>query len=103
MARSTSLNALSAVTLSLLGLAWKSYDPFNSLARTVAGHSLLRISGSSSGSITTNVASRTTSPPPGAAGEGGVQPTLNENLRNLGRFFKRSDGAGAAGFGGFGR
>ncbi|KXT14048.1 hypothetical protein AC579_10524 [Pseudocercospora musae] len=50
---------------------------------------------------TSNAASRTTSPPGGRASlDGGAGTTsLNENLRNIGRFFKK-DGAG---FGGFGR
>ena len=55
------------------------------------------------GTASTSAASRTTSPPvgPGRLSMDGDSPaaTLNENLRNIGRFFKK-DGAG---FGGFGR
>ncbi|USW54158.1 Putative vacuolar protein sorting-associated protein [Septoria linicola] len=58
------------------------------------------------GAASTSIASRTTSPPVGGPGVGRTSmdadspaATLNENLRNIGRFFKK-DGAG---FGGFGR
>ena len=44
----------------------------------------------------TSIGSRTTSPPPA---DGGSQTSMNENLKNLGKFFRR-DGAS---FGGFGR
>lgn len=54
-----------------------------------------------SGSVSTNVASRTTSPPPNTGGIGDGA-SLNENLRNLGRFFRRPEGGNNAGFGGFG-
>ena len=56
-----------------------------------------------SGANTTNIASRATSPPvEGAAGGGeaeGEKPSLNENLKNFGKFFRRDIGS----FGGFGR
>ncbi|GIZ43440.1 hypothetical protein CKM354_000666800 [Cercospora kikuchii] len=56
------------------------------------------------GTASANVASRTTSPPVGGPARASMDAdspaaTLNENLRNIGRFFKK-DGAG---FGGFGR
>jgi len=62
---------------------------------------------SNSGAATTNVASRTTSPPPFGApvdvnGEGAekvVPASLNENLKSIGKFFRRDVGS----FGGFGR
>ncbi|SMQ50841.1 unnamed protein product [Zymoseptoria tritici ST99CH_1A5] len=62
--------------------------------------------GGRDGTTSANSASRTTSPPIGRAsidGDGsrdGATPSLNENLRNLGKFFKVRDGGG---FGGFGR
>ena len=59
--------------------------------------------GVTGGSATTQLASRTSSPPPatnGTAGGDGVGPTtLNENLKNFGKFFRRDVGS----FGGFGR
>lgn len=59
------------------------------------------------GSVTTAIASRTTSPPPaanGAAAAVGVNgeqghASLNENLKNIGKFFRRDVGS----FGGFGK
>ena len=52
------------------------------------------------GTATTSLASRTTSPPPtGGEGDRDGAPSLNENLRNLGKFFRRGDGPGFGGFG----
>lgn len=52
------------------------------------------------GAASTSVASRTTSPPPGGAEDGSQGPaSLNDNLKNLGKFFRRDGGS----FGGFGR
>jgi hypothetical protein len=52
------------------------------------------------GATSTSIASRTTSPPPGGAEDGDRGPaSLNDNLKNLGKFFRRDGG----GFGGFGR
>ncbi|GAB7354055.1 hypothetical protein MBLNU459_g4635t1 [Dothideomycetes sp. NU459] len=51
----------------------------------------------------TSAMSRATSPPPGAAAGLGPEPahaSLNENLKNIGKFFRRDVGGG---FGGFGR
>lgn len=57
-----------------------------------------------SGAVTTNAASRATSPPGHAAefnGDGEKAPaSLNENLKNIGKFFRRDV---TGGFGGFGR
>lgn len=49
-----------------------------------------------------SVASRATSPPPGAGPQGDAPATgtnLNENLKNIGKFFRRD----MTGFGRFGR
>ena len=52
------------------------------------------------GATSTSIASRTTSPPPGGAEDGDRGPaSLNDNLKNLGKFFRRDGGS----FGGFGR
>lgn len=52
------------------------------------------------GATSTSVASRTTSPPPGGAEDGDRGPaSINDNLKNLGKFFRRDGGS----FGGFGR
>lgn len=64
--------------------------------------------GTGSGANTTNVASRTTSPPveDGAvngADTGEKVTTLNENWQKFGKFFRREGTAGFSGFSGFGR
>lgn len=52
------------------------------------------------GASSTSIASRTTSPPPGGMEDGDRGPaSLNENLKNLGKFFRRDGNS----FGGFGR
>jgi hypothetical protein len=52
------------------------------------------------GAASTSIASRTTSPPPGGMEDGDKGPaSLNDNLKNLGKFFRRDGGS----FGGFGR
>jgi hypothetical protein len=52
------------------------------------------------GAASTSIASRTTSPPPGGMEDGDRGPaSLNDNLKNLGKFFRRDGGS----FGGFGR
>lgn len=52
------------------------------------------------GAASTSIASRTTSPPPGGFEDGDKGPaSLNDNLKNLGKFFRRDGGS----FGGFGR
>ncbi|KAK3115538.1 Vacuolar protein sorting-associated protein 53 [Teratosphaeriaceae sp. CCFEE 6253] len=51
-----------------------------------------------SGAVTTQTASRATSPPPVEA-NGGPPASLNDNLKSFGKFFRRDVG----GFGGFGR
>lgn len=65
--------------------------------------------GTGSGANTTNVASRTTSPPVEDAVVNGVETaekatTLNENWQKFGKFFRRGEGTGGfGGFGGFGK
>lgn len=54
------------------------------------------------GTTASSAVSRATSPPPGLAGLGAepAHGSLNENLKNIGKFFRRDVGGG---FGGFGR
>jgi vacuolar protein sorting-associated protein 53 len=77
------------------------------------GSPALGVVGAGAGSVSTNLASRVSSPPLGLGGEanangdgGGtvadkMPASLNENLKNIGKFFRRDTGMG--GFGGFGR